>query len=71
MYKKKEAVLEKRENLKVHLIVKGYLKRKWVDYDEIFSPVVRQTSIRPVLALVAHLDMQLEQMAVNTTFMEI
>ena len=31
--------------------------------------MVRHTSIRVVLAMVAHLDMQLEQMDVNTTFL--
>src|ERR1044072_4488089 len=40
-----------------------------VDYDEIFSPVVRHTSIRALLALVACLDMILEQMDVKTTFL--
>ena len=34
-----------------------------------FSPMVRHTSIRIVLGLVAHFDMQLEQMDVKTTFL--
>ena len=39
-----------------------------VDYDEIFFPVVRHTSIRVVLAMVANLDIELEQMDVKTAF---
>ena len=50
-------------------MAKGYSQRKGVDYDEIFSPVVRHTSIRVVLAMVAHLDMELEQMDVKIAFL--
>jgi hypothetical protein len=42
---------------------------KGVDYKDIFFPVVRHTSIRAVLALVARYDMALEQMDVKTTFL--
>ena len=47
---------------------KGLLREERVDYDEIFSLMVRHTSIRVVLAMVAHMDMELEQMDVKTTF---
>jgi hypothetical protein len=53
---------------KAPLVAKGYSQQKGVDYEEIFSPVVRHTSIRAVLALVSHYDMVLEQMDVKTTF---
>ena len=70
MFKKKEAVLEKwGEKFKARLVVRGYSQQKWVDYEEIFFPVVRHTSIRPVLVLVVHYDMTLEQMDVVTAFL--
>ena len=71
MYKKKEAVSEKKngEKFKARFVAKGYSQRKGVDYDEIFSPVVRHTFIKTVLGSVAHFDMQLEQMDVKTTFL--
>ena len=70
VYKKKEAISEKEgEKFKACLVAKGYSQRKEVDYDEIFSSVVKHTSIRIVLGLVAHFDMQLEQMDVKTTFL--
>jgi hypothetical protein len=48
------------ESFNAHLAVKGYSQQKVVDYEEIFFPVVRRTSIRVVLVLVAHYDMSLE-----------
>ena len=70
MFKKKEAISEKGgEKFKAHLVAKGYSQQKGVDYEEIFSPVVRHISIRAVLALVAHYDMALEQMDVKTAFL--
>ena len=40
-----------------------------VDYKEIFSLVVRHTSIKVVLALVAHYDIALKQIDAKTTFL--
>jgi hypothetical protein len=51
VFKKKEAVSEKRgEKFKARLVANGYSQQKGVDYEEIFSSVVRHTSIRAVLA---------------------
>ena len=69
-YKKKESVSKKEgEKFKARLVEKGYSHKKGVDYDDIFSLVVRHTFIRTVLGLVAHFDMQLEQMDVKTIFL--
>jgi hypothetical protein len=51
------------------LVAKGYSQHKRVDYEEIFFSMVRHTSIRAVLVLVAHYDMALKQMDVKTTFL--
>ena len=54
---------------KARLVVRGFSQRKGVDYEEIFSPVVRMSSIRAVLGLAASLDLEIEQMDVKTAFL--
>lgn len=70
MCKKKTAITEKEgEKFKVRLVAKGYLEQKGTDYDETFSLIIRHTSIRKVLALVANRDMNLEHTDVKTHFL--
>ena len=54
---------------KARLVVKGFRQKKSIDYDEIFSPVVKMSSIRTVLSLAAGLDLEIEQMDVKTAFL--
>ena len=53
---------------KARLVVKGFSQKQGTDFDEIFSPVVKMSSIRVVLRLVASLDLELEQLNVKTAF---
>ena len=70
MFKKKQGVSEKeRIRYKVRLVAKGYSQKKGIDYDKIFSHVVRHTSIRLVLTFVVSWDLHLEQMDMKTAFL--
>jgi hypothetical protein len=67
--KKEKKKKKKRERVKARLVAKGYSQRQGIDYDEVFSSVIRHTSIRAVLTLVANQDLKLEQLDVKTAFL--
>ena len=50
-------------------MVKGYSQRKGVDFNEIFSPVVKMSSIKTVLSLASTLDLEVDQIDVKTAFL--
>ena len=54
---------------KAKSVVKGFQKKKSIDYSEIFSPVVKMSTIRLVLGMVAVENLHLEQLDVKKTFL--
>ena len=57
------------DKLKVRLVAKGFTQKEGADYEETFSPVVRFSSVRMNLSIVAHMDLELHQMDVKTAFL--
>ena len=54
---------------KARLVVKGFAQKKGIDFDDIFSPVVKMTAIRIVLGIFIAEDLCLEQLDVKTAFL--
>jgi ATP-binding cassette subfamily B (MDR/TAP) protein 1 len=54
---------------KARIVVKGCHQKKGIDFEDIFSPVVKMTSIKAILGLAAKLDLEIEQLDVKTAFL--
>ena len=53
---------------KAHIAMKGFQHKKGVDFDDIFSLVVKMTSIRTVLSIATNMDLEVEKLDVKTIF---
>jgi hypothetical protein len=70
IYKQKDGIPSVEDaRCKAGLVVCSCNKKEGMDFNEIFSPVVRQTSLRVLLAFVALFDMELEQLDVKIAFL--
>ncbi|XP_016164600.1 uncharacterized protein LOC107607133 [Arachis ipaensis] len=58
------------ERYKAHVVVKGFTQIEKVDFLKMFSPVVKPTTIRLVLALASMKNWPLRQLDVNNAFLE-
>lgn len=54
---------------KARLVAKGFTQEYGIDYKETYSPVVRYSTIRTLLALAVNLDMHVDHMDVKTAFL--
>jgi hypothetical protein len=50
-------------------VAKGFTQREDIDYTETFSPVSCKDSLRIIMALVTHYDLEFHQINVKTTFL--
>jgi len=57
------------EQYKTRLVAKGYAQKEGIEYNEIFSPIVKHISIWMLLAIVAQFELQLEQVNVKIVFL--
>ncbi|KAG8500185.1 hypothetical protein CXB51_004397 [Gossypium anomalum] len=69
VFKKKEGTPGVEEpRYKAKPIAKGYSQIPGVDFTDVFSPVVKHSSIRALFGIVAMHDLELEQLDVKTAF---
>ena len=60
MYKLKKDGKGNLVKYKTRLVVKGFGQKKCIDFDEIFSHVVKLSSIKTILGLAANQDLKIE-----------
>ena len=58
-----------RSRYKARLVIKGFQQKEGIDFTEIFSPVVKISTIRLVLGMVAVENLHLDQLDVKTAFL--
>jgi hypothetical protein len=54
---------------KARFVAKGGSQRAGIDYTETFSPVIRMSNLRLFLAMAAAKDLELCQLAIDTSFL--
>ena len=69
IFKTKHTSDGKVERYKARLVAKGYTQKPQEDYDETYSPVIRYSSIRTLLAFAVQNGMIIHQMDVVTAFL--
>ena len=70
VYAKKQRFLkDDTARYKVRWGAKGYTHREDIDYNEVFSPVVKHSLIQILLALVTQYELELDQLDVKTAFL--
>eukprot|EP00253_Pinus_taeda_P004118 PITA_04118 len=69
LYKIKHATDGSTEKYKARFVARVFSQKKGIDYDEIFAPVARYTTMRLIIALAASQGWNLHQMDVKTAFL--
>jgi hypothetical protein len=69
VYKLKRKAYESIDRYKARLVAKGFKQRYGIDYEDMFSPVVKVAIIRLVLFVVVSKGCSLQQLDVQNTFL--
>ena len=69
VYKVKRDVDGNLAHFKARWVVKGYLQQFGVDFDQIFTTVVKPMAFRILYAVTAYFDLDIDQIDIKTVFL--
>ena len=69
MFKTKHDAKGHVERYKARVVAKGYSQQEGIDFKETFPTVSTKDSLRIIMAIVVHFDLELHHMDVKTTFL--
>jgi hypothetical protein len=67
--RKEDSSPSEASRFKARLVAKGFSQISGIDYNDVFSPIVKHSSIHALLGIVAIHDLELEQLYVKTAFL--
>jgi hypothetical protein len=69
IFKVKNDSIGKPSKYKARLVARGFEQKEGLNFQETFIPIIKWSTIRSVIALVAHFGWKISQMDVKTTFL--